>query len=166
MLPLIAAGSAILGGAVFFGLKEKCSQCDSMWTINQICPHCKGNVCGDCGVPIQPVSYKEWDISSSTRCCKTHLQSFTDTVSRYKQAIDSELEVKVYSKNYKGKIASPKLNAAIKSQFHKEKEKAERELRIHAAQQGCNIIQNVEVLKKVESSGNYNYSVWSYSGVI
>lgn len=166
MLPLIIAGGAVLGGVAFLGIKEKCSKCDSLWTMNETCLICGQNVCGDCGVDTPKIIYKDWPISPKGRCCKVHQDDFNQSTAKYKSAIDASESVEIISKNFKGKVPAPSRNKSIETQFHTDKDDAERELKILAAFNSAFQVQQVEYSKEKRHDGNYTYTVWKASGLI
>lgn len=167
MLPLvIAGGAAVAAGAAFFGFKEKCVQCKSLWTMNEECQHCRGLVCGDCGTDVAEIMHKSWQVCEAGRVCKVHMSAFSENLFKYKAAIDKSEEVKAFSGNYKGSVPAPKLNKIIYSQFHKEKNNAERELKIHAAASDCYSISDIKFDREKRQDGNYIYTVWRASGKI
>lgn len=167
MLPLVYVGGvAVVAGAAFLGLKKECCQCNSLWTMNKECQYCHGQICGDCGSAVAEIVHKSWEVSAAGRVCKVHSSAFSEKVAKYKTAIDKSEQVRAFSGNYKGKIPAPKLNKIIHSQFHKEKDNAERELKIHAAADDCYSISNIKFEKEKREDGNYNYTVWRASGRI
>lgn len=72
----------------------------------------------------------------------------------------------VYSKNFKGKTEPSKLSKVIETNFHEDKDIAELELKMLAAEEGCVVILGVEFLRDTRMSGNYTYAVWQAKGVI
>lgn len=167
MLPLvIAGGAAVVAGAAFFGLKKECGQCKSLWTMNKECQHCRRLVCGDCGTDVAEVTHKSWQVCEAGRVCKVCMSAFSEKLAKYKSAIDKSEEVKTFSGNYKGNVPAPKLNKTIFSQFHEEKDNAERELKIHAAASDCYSISDIKFDKEKRKAGNFIYTVWRASGKI
>lgn len=164
---LLTAGvTAAVIGAITIWLKEKCARCNSKWRLVKTCAFCNEKVCSEHGTAVEPVTYKDWIISEETRCCNIHLESFQNYVSDLKQSIDRSEKVIVYSNNYKGHIPLPKLGRTISTKYYRQKATAEYELRILAAQNDCDIVQDVEFNKSENQNGNYIYSVWSASGTI
>ena len=156
----------LIGGIGAWFLKARCSQCNSKKTLNRECAHCGKLVCGECGVDISPVSYRNWNISDRTRVCKIHRDKFDKYVSYYMTWLDKEADVKVYSINYKGKMPPIVLNKDISSDYFDLKEDAERDLRISAASNDCYVIQELTFDKKTVADGNYYHSLWKASGRI
>ena len=167
MLPLVYVGGvAVVAGATFLGVKKRCCQCSSLWTMNKECQYCHDQVCGDCGISVAGNTYKSWEVCAAGRVCKVHNSAFTEKTFKYRMAIDRSEQVKAFSKNYKGRIPTPKLNKVIHSQFHRERDNAERELKIQAAAEDCDSISNIAFEKEKREDGNYVYTVWRASGTI
>ena len=148
MLPFVIGGGVLVGSAIAY-FKEKCSVCDSYLTLNEPCLICGDEVCGDCGK----------DLGDLGRCCKKIHGSI-------KAALSSESNVKVYSKNYKGKIPPPQFSQQIETAYYRNRDDAERALRFIAAISGGEIVQGVEFERDTGSSGSYKFSIWKASGII
>lgn len=164
---LIFAGGAVLfSGITFLGFKKKCSVCNSLWTINKPCISCGTIICGSCGHNQPEVLYKNFLITPSVRLCKEHKKAYEDNIRTFKRGIDTETQVVIYSINYKGKKPELKFKKKIFTREYRNKDDAERELRIIAAKNSCFVILDVEFSKTTMNDGNYIYSVWKASGTI
>ncbi len=142
----IAIGATALIG-LFFS-RKKCSLCNKSHFGCTSCFVCNELVCKYCGK----------DISSLGFCCKSH--------GDIDSALINEKSVKVFSENYKGKIAPYKISKTIHTSYYRNKDNAEYALRFIAAINDANIVQEVKFTKKTENDNNYKYSVWSGNGRI
>ena len=167
MLPLIiVAGGAVLGTAAFLGLKQRCTKCESLFTLNENCLVCGKDVCGDCGKDKERVEYKDWPVSPKGRVCKDHEDAHHKTVQELKAAIDKSETVTLYSVNFKGKTPHPKFNIRIETQFHSDRDDAERELKILAATKGADAAVSANFERNTQENGNYKYSVWKGTAIV
>lgn len=167
MLPLlIAIGAPVIGAAAFLGLKTRCAACESVFTWNYSCLVCGKDVCGDCGIEIPKIEHDGWPVSPKGRVCKIHLDELEKQIEKLKSAIDLSVNVEVFSKNFRGKAPPAKLKQLIETQFHADRDDAERELRIRAAHLGALVVRDVDFLREKKQDGNYVYSVWKASGTV
>ena len=166
MLPLIIPAFVLGSAAAAYIAKGKCKKCQSKLTLNEKCVICENEICGDCGEYTGEISYKNWVIFQGGRCCLDHIDKFEKQINLSKNKIDIADCVILYSKNYKGKIPRHTLNKEIKSDFHKNKDSAEMELKLLASDNGCTSITNVSFIKETKSSDNYKYTVWQCYGKI
>lgn len=167
MLPLIfAIGVPVVGAAAYFGLKSRCATCESVFTWNETCLVCASDVCGDCGIASPKIEHSGWPVSPKGRVCKNHVEALSENIERLKAAIDRSDSVEVFSKNYRGKTPPLLLNQEIETQFHADRDDAERELRIRAAFLGARSVCNVELHREKREDGNYIYSEWKATGLV
>ena len=80
--------------------------------------------------------------------------------------MDAAEQVKTFSKNYKGQIPEARLGKVITTAWFKDKDVAEREIKIAAAREGCTHVLQVDFAKQKEEDGNYKYTTWRAKGVI
>jgi hypothetical protein len=147
MLPFVIGGGVLVGAVALF--KKKCSVCDSYLTLNEPCFICGGEVCGDCGKNLDDLG----------RCCKRKH-------GKIDSALSNESNVKVYSKNYKGKIAAPRHSRSVETAYYRKKEDAERALRFITAINGGEVVQGVEFVRGTGEDGNYKFAIFKGTGVI
>lgn len=76
-------------------------------------------------------------------------------------------EIKIFSKNYKGKIPllTNKEKPNVTTPFFRDKENAELYLRIFATFNKYDILYNFEYLKEAQQKGNYIYNRWSAQAI-
>lgn len=149
MLPFIIGGGVILGAGFIAAIKEKCSVCDSYFTINENCFLCGKYVCGGCGTTIELLG---------RICAQKH--------GDIHKAIQESSTVKVYSENYKGKVPLPKFSKKIETGYYRNKDDAEKALKFIAAISGAKLVQGVHQSREIGQDGNYKFSIWAYSGTI
>ena len=177
MLPIIIGLAAI----VTYAVKPKCSVCKSKFTSNVACMFCGKEVCESCSKQLPEITHKGIFVAPAGRSCKQHIISDSNPtdasgnngytqrlllVVRMMLAIDASSAVQVYSKNYKGKVDSPRLNKAIATEWFNNKEDAEQRLRVLAAWDYCTLVQQVDYQCRTEASGNFKYKTWQASGLI
>lgn len=148
MFPIIATVGTILVGSIIVAVKDKCSVCDSYWTLNSSCIYCGEYVCGDCGT----------DLNIGRICTHQH--------GDLNYALSKMHNVKLFSANYQGKTPRPQFNETICTQFYKDKDDAEHALKLIASLSGAKAVSQVVKIREKSRDGNYIYSVWSYQGVI
>ncbi|MFZ3126382.1 MAG: hypothetical protein WA136_00070 [Rhodoferax sp.] len=182
MLPFVLA--AAIGGIVWTK-KSKCVQCDSKFTLNQECTVCGHLVCGGCGTNFEPYTYRGAVLQSAARCCEAHIPQMEKRISAAKTKIDQEIEQREaddqrrknaearihlvddpYPKSYRGPMKPLRLNKAIQTDYHANKDDAVYELKLKAAMADCYVIQRMEFHPRTERIDNYRFSTWSASGVI
>lgn len=170
MIPFIAAG---IGLTAAYKLKPSCSVCNSKLTWNQDCLFDGKPVCGNCGEEMGAVEYGGVTISSGGRCCKAHLESYSDELTQKRNVIAKErlvraesVKVKTWPKAYKGDVPPPKLGKRVTTEKYNDKDEALTQLKMLAVLAGCSHVQQVEQHNSTEEDGNFKYSVWEASGVI
>jgi hypothetical protein len=182
MLPIIIGGGTVI--AALYVAKSNCSGCNSKFTWNEDCIFCNKKVCSDCGVELPPVEYRGIEIAKGGRCCKQHVESREIQVEERKKnedsywrdreaqiasekaILDAAEQVEIFSKSYKGSIPKHRLGKTITSPWFKDKDAAERAIKIAAAREGCSCVLQVDFAKQTEEDGNYKYTTWRASGLI
>ena len=83
----------------------------------------------------------------------------------YLDARNIKKPVELVSANYHGKKYKNVIEIKdIETDYFRKKERAENELKELARLAGCNIVLNVKANRSEDCSGNYYYSIWSFSG--
>lgn len=147
-------------------LKEPCDLCGSEGNVARCFDSdCEKKVCTDCGRSAERY-YKEWEISEKEGLyCPSHYEK----IQKLKNAIDKSEWVEVFSKNYRGRTPPITKNKLITTKPYRNRDHANRELKILAALEDCNVVVKAEFIKKERSSWenpNYIYSMWKYKGLI
>lgn len=147
MLPFVVGGGILFGAVAIF--KQKCSICDSYFTLNEPCFICGSEVCNDCGR----------NLGGMGRCCETKHGNIDAVLSCVRK-------VRIYSINYKGRVASPRLSRLIETAYYRNKDDAEQALKFITVINGSDLVQSVTFNKDTGSNGNYKFSIWKGTGVI
>ena len=160
-------GGALLTAAATIGFKERCACCNGVFTLNEACSRCGRWVCGSCGTDFLETKHRGWLLAAAGRACPTCSAAYRERIQILPEAVDLAENVGITPKSYKGKDKpKAKMCLAIQTEWHRDKEDAERELRIIAALEGCEHVLQVHYRRKVEEEGNFKYSVFQGVGVI
>ncbi len=177
MLPRILLA---LFTAAIYKFKSTCSVCESKLTWNQDCLFDFEPVCENCGVAVEASEYGGYVISKGGRCCKIHLSKYEILLNQRRADIDQQkineakmkwareesINVKTWSKNYKGDVPVPKLNRHIVTGKFKDKDESLTQLKMLAVLDGCFAIQQVEQIKSTGEEGNFKFAEWQATGII
>lgn len=102
--------------------------------------------------------------------CSDCAIKFNNCKNKLRSAIFLKNDVELVSINYKGHKRYDKSSMhKIESNFNKDKNESERELRIMAKYFNRDMVINVEIMKEkreseTDSGGTYIYTVWKYTG--
>ena len=145
-------------------LEEPCDFCDAKRDVTKCSdPDCKKNICINCAGYVRPY-YKEWPVSEDDEgfYCPIHFEGRNEEMQKLKNAIDKSERVEVFSKNYGGGTPPITKNRWITTKSYRNRDDANRELRILAALEGCSVVVKAEFVKeryKSWENPNYVYSM-------
>jgi hypothetical protein len=74
--------------------------------------------------------------------------------------------VETFTKNYQGRVPSPKLGMVIETRPYDDRDVAEMALKVIAASRGAQTITSVTFQLGTDSDGSYKFSVWTASGMV
>lgn len=171
MIPILLGGAAILGGVFLVHRKFSCKEDHYASTKN--CLVCGMRVCEEHGADHPDVFHRGEFVQSAGRCCSNHESALKQKVDARIAEIDRHFEileraekVQLFSKNFKGKMPPLRLNKPIKTAYHKDQSEAEKAIRFKAAENGCDVVQDLSFESMEKRDDNFIFREWAARGML
>lgn len=108
---------------------------------------------------------REWK-DATIYLCPTCYGIYNSELNKVIELVDwtGKENVRLYSSRYQGKLPKHEVEIPLTTHYHRDKNKAEDEIKVLAATLGCRDVIGVHYNKKSIEDGNYIYSVFQYEG--
>jgi len=150
-----------------------------MGTMVWKCQICEKNYCSKCGKrnfdynPIEPYLDDNSIIFASAicpNCIPKYEQEYDLYLKKIKEAKKEYDAIKIYSKNYQGKVDIIGSTKELTSEFYEDRDEAIKELKKRAAYLKYNTIKDVSFIKEKDSEETdngetYYFTTWACKGV-
>ena len=164
------------------GTCKVCRQNLGFFQREHKCSFCGGTICHDCAVKFRIDNQAKriafeytttpdaeihtgWSSPFAYACPACYLNYEKDVQTMIQNEIMIRKEnVRLYSNRYLGRLPKYTQEISIQTEYYRDKNEAENEMKLIAAHLGCRNVIDVRYNKKSEEDGNYIYSVFQYEG--